>query len=82
MSIFYHTLSLLSTQNRVRVYMDSVFGNHLLEADLDAVTRKVIVPVTMTTILFILLPGMLSWIVLQMTGNIESNRNKLRLNVR
>lgn len=82
MSIFYHTLSLLPTQNRVRVYMDSVFGNHLLEADLDAVTRKVIVPVTMTTILFILLPGMLSWIVLQMTGNIESNRNKLRLNVR
>ncbi|KAG0742313.1 hypothetical protein G6F61_004976 [Rhizopus arrhizus] len=69
LSIFYHAISLLPTQNRIRVYLDSVFGNHLLEADLDAVTRKVIVPVTMTTLLFIILPGILSWILLQMTGS-------------
>lgn len=72
-SLFYHTVQLLPTQNRVKVYMDSVFGNNMIQADLKVITRKVIVPVIMVALGSIFLPGVLSWSLFQLMDTKDSS---------
>ncbi|KAI9265606.1 hypothetical protein BY458DRAFT_534185 [Sporodiniella umbellata] len=66
MSLVYYGVQLLPAHYRVRTYLDSVFGNNMIQADLNSITRKVIVPVTLVATGCIVLPGALAWVVWQM----------------
>ncbi|CEJ00887.1 hypothetical protein RMCBS344292_14929 [Rhizopus microsporus] len=68
MSIIYHTVLLLPTTNAVRQYMDQIFGNNMIQADLNLITRKVIAPVIITTLLAIITPGVISFCILYIMG--------------
>lgn len=68
MSIIYHTVLLLPTANAVRQYMDQIFGNNMIQADLNLITRKVIAPVIITTLLAIITPGVISFCILYIMG--------------
>jgi hypothetical protein len=45
-------------------------GDNIMQADISVITRKVIVPMILITLLAISVPAIISWCVLQFSGKV------------
>ncbi|KAI8366334.1 hypothetical protein EDC96DRAFT_508584 [Choanephora cucurbitarum] len=72
MSIIHHLIHVLPANNRIRQKLTEIIGEDMMQANLWNITRSVIVPVIVSALLAIIVPGMISWGILQMLGNVYS----------
>ena len=70
MSIIHHLIHVLPANNRIRQKLTEIIGEDMMQANLWNITRSVIVPVMISALLAIIVPGMISWGILQMLGNV------------
>lgn len=71
MSIIHNVIHVLPANNRLLQKLNEITGDGLMQADVSIITRTVIVPVVLSAILAITIPGVVSWGILQMLGNVS-----------
>ncbi|GAN04618.1 conserved hypothetical protein [Mucor ambiguus] len=69
MSTIHNLIHVLPANNRIRQQLDEIIGgNGIMLADSWIITRTVIAPVILVALLAIAIPGITSWVILQMLG--------------
>ncbi|KAI9487301.1 MAG: hypothetical protein EXX96DRAFT_552589 [Benjaminiella poitrasii] len=73
-SIIYNAVHVLPTNNRLRRKLDEMMGEGMMEVETWTITRTIILPVIVSALLAITIPGIISWGILQM---LESKNDPL-----
>lgn len=64
----YHGIQYLPANNRLKVKLNEMIGQDVMQIDLMNITRTMIVPVIVSALLAITIPKLISWGVLYFTG--------------
>ncbi|KAI7900493.1 uncharacterized protein BX663DRAFT_488410 [Cokeromyces recurvatus] len=65
MSIIHNIIHVLPANNRLRRKLNEIIGEGIMQADLWTLTRTIIIPVILSALLAITIPGIISWSILQ-----------------
>lgn len=68
MSIIHNIIHVLPANNSVRRKLTGLIGDGIMQTNVWNITRTVIVPVIITALLAITIPGITSWGILQFLG--------------